>query len=315
MSSPFRSVLLTFAACALALTGASVSTAVEPTPVTIPRSESRTVQSTATGREHRIFIAWPDSPPPAAGFPVIYLLDANAWFGVVVETARVLAGRPEGTGVGPAIIVGLGYPTEKPFDQTRRALDYTPAGPDSPSPGGREFGGADAFLRFIEDEVKPAIARDFSVDPSRQVLIGHSYGGLFVLHVLFTAPAAFQNYVAISPSIWWGNRSLLAAEPQFPAKLAAAAAPDNPRGVFFAVGEFEQSPDPARTTSPERIEKLRQNRMVDNARELAARLASLPGAPLRVQFTEFPGENHGSVVPGAITRALPFVSAASAATR
>jgi len=59
----------------------------------------------------------------------------------------------------------------------------------------------------------------------------------------------------------------------------------------------------------ERIEKLRQNRMIDNARELATRLAALPGTLLRVQFTEFPGENHGSGVPGASRGAQPFVNA------
>lgn len=282
---------LSFLACVLAASATARANDVRP-PVALPRSEARTLVSLATGREHRVFIAWPDHPAPAAGFPVIYVLDANAWFGTVVETARVLAGRPEGTGVGPAIVVGLGYPIEKPFDNERRTADYT-------APG------ADAFLRFIEDEVKPSLARDFPLDPARQTLLGHSLGGHFVLRVLFTAPSSFSHYVALSPSIWWQDRILLAGEPALPTKLAGAVT----RGVFISVGEFEQSPDPARASPPERLAKLEKNRMVDNARELAARLAALPGAPLRVQFTAFPGENHGSVVPGAIARALPFVFA------
>ncbi len=264
------------------------------TPVTLPRSEVRTFVSSATGREHRVFIAWPDSPAPATGFPVIYVLDANAWFSTVVETNRVLAGRPEGTGVRPAIIVGLGYPIESPFDNARRTADYT-------APG------ADAFLGFIENEVKPAVARDYSIDPAQQTLLGHSLGGHFVLRVLFTAPSSFSNYIALSPSIWWHDRALLANESALVSRLAATAPAAPTRRVFLSAGEYEQFPDPARSASADRLAKLEKNRMVDNARELAGRLAALSGAPLHVTFTVFPGENHGSVVPGAIARALPFV--------
>jgi len=41
------------------------------------------------------------------------------------------------------------------------------------------------------------------------MLIGHSYGGLTVLHILFHHPSLFKAYVAIEPSLWWGNQKLL----------------------------------------------------------------------------------------------------------
>lgn len=275
--------------------------------VSLPRSEVRTLHSVATGHEHRLFIAWPETPPPPAGYPVIYLLDANAWFGTVVDAVRVLGARTEATGVAPAIVVGLGYPTDQPFDPAHRALDYTPTvgakSREVPGP----TGGAGAFLRFIEEEVKPALARDHRLDATRQTLVGHSFGGLFVAHVLLNHPGAFQNYIAISPSLWWDNRAVLAGETALPERLAAVPV-KSARNLFVAAGEFEQAPDPARPVSPERLARLRQNRMVDNAREFAARLAALPGEPLRVQFVEFPRENHSSLVPGAISRALSFLN-------
>src|SRR3546814_19712655 len=47
-------------------------------------------------------------------------------------------------------------------------------------------GGADDFLAFIEHELKPLIAQRYPVDARRQILFGHSYGGLFTLYTLFT---------------------------------------------------------------------------------------------------------------------------------
>jgi predicted alpha/beta superfamily hydrolase len=68
-------------------------------------------------------------------------------------------------------------------------------------------GGNDAFLSFIIDELKPAIAKATQVDPGRQALFGHSLGGLFVLHALFSRSDAFDTFIAGSPSIWWGKKS------------------------------------------------------------------------------------------------------------
>ncbi|HEY0946688.1 MAG TPA: alpha/beta hydrolase-fold protein [Opitutaceae bacterium] len=291
--------------CLLVLPALAVAAA-EPAcagaPVAIPRSAMRTLTASGSGLVYRVFVAWPDGPAPAAGFPVVYVLDGNAWFASVVETVRVLSGNMQGTGVVPAIVVSVGYPTDKPHDSARRTRDYTPATGGGETPAGS--GGADAFLAFLEQELKPAIARDWPVDPTRQTLIGHSFGGLFVVHALLTRPEAFQNYVAVSPSIWWNGCAVLANEAGLADRLMRAP---GVRRVFLAAGEFEQAADPARTRSAERLATLLERRMVDNARELIERLAALPGRPLEAQFAYFPQENHGSVVPGAISRALPFV--------
>jgi len=51
---------------------------------------------------------------------------------------------------------------------------------------------------------------------------------------------------------------------------------------------------------------IRRNRMVENARALALDLAKLDRAKLDVTFREFDDENHASVLPAAISRALRF---------
>ncbi|MBW7460240.1 alpha/beta hydrolase, partial [Paenibacillus sepulcri] len=57
--------------------------------VTIPRTVQRVMHSRDGRSEYRICVAYPGEEAPPAGFPVIYLLDANAVFGTMVETMRV----------------------------------------------------------------------------------------------------------------------------------------------------------------------------------------------------------------------------------
>lgn len=263
--------------------------------VAIPRTEQRTMYSRAENREYRILVSTPHTEPPASGYPVIYLLDANSVFGTMVEAVRVQASRPEKSGVVQAVIVGIGYESDAPFPPNRH-YDFTlpvpaeelPARPD----GGTwpEQGGAEAFLQFIEEELKPDIERDFKIDRCKQTIFGHSLGGLFVLHTLFTKPEAFQTYIAGSPSIHWNKRSLLEAEQQFTSRL------DQEHfniGLLLAAGE---------------LERTHKSRINDNAQELAVRLSRLASRGLRVVYKEFEDEGHVSVLPVLISRALRFAS-------
>src|SRR5690606_18835970 len=70
-------------------------------------------------------------------------------------------------------------------------------------------GGADDFLAFLTKDLRDDLSRRFPVNPSRHILSGHSFGGLFALRVLLSRPESFQKYIALSPSIWWDDRRLL----------------------------------------------------------------------------------------------------------
>lgn len=97
------------------------------------------------------------------------------------------------------------------------------------------------FSRFIEEQLKPFIESRYPVDTSNQTLLGVSLRGLFVLRTLLTAPASFQRYVAISPSIWWKCCELLEAE------VRAIDAGHINAHFFMGVGSDEhvQAPKPA----------------------------------------------------------------------
>lgn len=259
----------------------------------------------AGGAPYRIFLRIPLGEPPARGWPAIHLLDANAVIATTVEALRVQAAYPLGTGIRDAVVVGIGYPTEAAYDSVRRSWDYgPPPGQGYPphSEGGPEVrtGGAEAFLCFIEEELKPAIASRVQLDAARQAIFGHSFGGLFVLYALFTRPGAFRDWIAISPAIWWEEHNLLRFAPE--GWLARA----HQARVLLGVGEYEQDLAPFQrgaADAEERSRRLQEAKTLDETLAMAERLTE---AGCDATFVAFEGETHMSVLPVAINRAVRF---------
>jgi len=238
------------------------------------------------GAAYSLLVHIPGTPPPAAGYPVIMLVDGRALFAAAVMAMRLQAGRPGVTGVGPAVIVGVGYPGDALFDVGRRAGDLLPTA-----------GGADRFLATLLDEVLPWVGRLAPLDATRRALAGHSFGGLFVLHALFARPSALAAFIAGSPSIWRGASPLRAAETRFIARQDGV----RPR-LLVTVGGDEQKR--RADDSPERAARRVMARMHDNAAELTQRLSASGAATCT--FTVFPDENHISVIPAMLSRAVAF---------
>lgn len=104
-------------------------------PVTIPGTEVRTLRSAFVNQEYLISVARPFhyEEHPDGRYPVIYVLDADLSFGIVVETRRILNIRvPWAREFPDAIIVGIGYPLSgslaESYDQLLhlRMRDFTP---------------------------------------------------------------------------------------------------------------------------------------------------------------------------------------------
>jgi hypothetical protein len=269
------------------------------------------------GLEYLISISKPDGPPPPGGFPVVYVVDGNAYAGTAAEIARL-----NELTLGPVVVVGIGYPTDALLDNSRRALDLTPPGPvpAAIAAAGLKTGGADVFLRFIEKKVKPAVAAECQIDGNRQVLFGHSLGGLFVIYALLAKSDAFAAYIAASPSIWWSEGIVLKPEAAFEKNIGQAK---NIR-VLLTAGEFERDLDPANEVKLRRIAaahpellkgqtvdqaldamraEMKHDRMIENAQGLADRLAA---QGLTAKFVMFAGEDHNSEAVSAINRGIPF---------
>ncbi|MGJ4860573.1 alpha/beta hydrolase [Labrys sp. La1] len=262
---------------------------------------------------YRIFLRIPKEAPPPQGWPVLYFLDANAIVGTMVDIVRVQAAYPLGTGIMPGVLVGIGYPTPEAYDSVRRSWDmgpppgmtYPPHTQDGPEV---RTGGADQFLAFIEDELKPVIASLVPIDGKKQAIFGHSFGGLFVLHALFRKPEAFSARIAASPAIWWEGAGIVDEAERFVARTQA-----KPSGrLLVMAGEYEQRLAPFQVGAIDAADRVRgyeDSRIVDNARAMVHRLAGVPGLVASFQLQD--GENHMSVLPGAINQAVRFAFGSS----
>lgn len=272
--------------------------------VTLPDSAWRVLSHAAA--PYVLKVAWPSTPPPPSGFPVIYLLDGHVSFATTVECLRARSHRPDATAVPPAIVVGLSL--DPPKDRQRRTWDFTPASLHPPEddevPAGTSIGGADAFLTFLESEVMQPVEREWPVDPARRTMLGHSLSGFFVLHALFSRPTLCDAYVAASPSIWWDPAGVLRRATSLAADSTGAA----PR-VLLTAGEFEEAPapwQPPGSWTAEAIERRRRRQMVSHVTRLGEALAPLATRGGAVRTLVFPGEDHASVVPLTINQALRF---------
>ncbi len=278
--------------------------------VTLPQTEQRLLHSAHTGRDYRIFVSRPQQEPPPGGYPVLYVLDGNALFPSLAIQAQALEARPDPKLRNSVLIVGIGYPGEELYDFKARAEDYTPDAEDRQRLPDREppaHGGAEHFLAFIETELKPMIAAHYPVDPQRQTLFGHSYGGLFTLYTLLNRPQAFSGYVAASPSIWWYQgyieRSLAAFEKDVKRRPLQAR-------LLVTVGSAEQPAADDPLTNP-RQRHMAERRMVDNARELAEHLSGVPGLTVELRINQ--GANHGTNAQHSTVQALELAVSAGAA--
>jgi predicted alpha/beta superfamily hydrolase len=300
------------AADAAAAPGPATATAdAQPqSPVPIFGATQFDLASKISSRTYRIFVYKPLTAAPPSGYPVVFVTDGNGMFPLAAAQTALLALKDKG-----AVVIGIGYPTDdfmKPM--MLRYRDLTPVTEDKtlfatqPPLGEADQGGAsELFYRFITEELRPALSASYAVDAQHQTLYGHSLGGLFVLGVLFKHPESFQNYVASSPSIWWDKKSVLQDESGF---LAKAKNAKHPIRVLICVGGKEQDPyshAPANMSLSEINKRVADAHMVGNARDLAQRLV-LAGSKsgLVVRFQEFGAEDHLSVVPASISRALEF---------
>ena len=277
------------------------------TPVILPQTQEIAVRS-GEGLDYRIFIYEPTTPPPPGGFPVIYVLDANAWFTPLAHSMRLMSSKF--SGISPAVIVGIGYPGDVPFNQLRRFYDFIPDIPlIEKVPSGYtppKIGGADKFLKFIRTELEPNIESRVKIDRSRRTLFGHSLGCSMTLHTLFTQPSAFQNYVCGSPSLHFNGDYLLKEGDAF---IKSAATNKVDATLIFYVAEYDQKVPPgmAPELAKQMAEQIDRAQVVTGGRQLNARLQGLTGSGLKTTFFEFEGENHLSEVPVLINRMLPII--------
>jgi hypothetical protein len=141
-------------------------------------------------------------------YPVLYLLDG----GVEQDFPHIagLAQHGEISGTFDEFIV-VGIATKKriweltfPTGDERYTTYYRANGQPVEFASG---GGSEKFRRFIAQEVIPFVEGKYRAG-GRRAFMGESLAAFFVVDTLLREPELFQDYIAISPSLWWNREAL-----------------------------------------------------------------------------------------------------------
>jgi hypothetical protein len=209
----------------------TASAAATPTDVSISNTRRFEFASTINSHRYVISVGLPDERCPERGCGVLYVLDGDFYFASAAGAARL--GNAPGV-----VVVGIGYPSRPAFVKSvlsehqplpayfnsmapsqaavelERTYDLTLPATDQELVAQRDItvsemtsknvGGLDDFLKTIEIDVKPRVAKLVPIDPTNQAIFGHSLGGLAVLHALFVSPGGFNESTAptIIPPGW-----------------------------------------------------------------------------------------------------------------
>ncbi|MCH2216017.1 MAG: alpha/beta hydrolase-fold protein [Flavobacteriales bacterium] len=173
-------------------------------------------------------------------YPVIYLLDGSRDEDFIHISGIVQFGSFNWINILPeSIVVGIGnvdrnrdftYPSQNKLDQ-------------------KEFptsGRSENFIAFIEEELQPFIDSSYRTTEMKTV-IGQSLGGLLVTEILFRKPNLFDNYVLVSPSLWWDDERILGRDLTSFGSI---------KSVYIAVGKEGELME---RTAKELFEKLKKN--------------------------------------------------------
>ena len=269
-------------------------------PYVLADTEVLDVHASTLRRDYQLYVALPESYKNTEGanrrYPVIFVVDANYGFPVV----RAIADRlHKHAHLEEAIVVGLSY-AKGDSPTTSRRRDYTPTVPrtggyTSDMPGRQvAFGEADAYGRFIAEQVFPLVAARYRADMHRKIFVGHSYGSLLGVQLLFSRPRAFEHYILGSPSLWYDGGILFERE-----RAYAAGHADMPASVYFGIGARETlAPGKKRSRSEDDAD------MVADLRDFDAALKSHRYPGLKARLAVFADEDHASVFPLVLTHGL-----------
>ena len=133
---------------------------------------------------------------PERRYPVVYVLDGGPEQDFE-HIAGIAQSRDMNWSFEPFILVGI--------ESVNRRHELTPPVAEAAAYEetlGTVPGGSGDYLRFLREELKPLIEASFRTD-GHDAIMGESLAGLFVVETLLEEPTLFDDYIAISPSMWW----------------------------------------------------------------------------------------------------------------
>lgn len=195
-------------------------------PVVLTGSQLIKFRSAVNSHDYTVAIQLPSSYNDSVSkkYPVIYALDGQWSF---APTLGLMGGLNFDGLVPEAIVVAIGWPDN--YD-ANRARDLTPSVTQD-APG---TGGAPLFFDVMKKEIRSFVDQNYRTDTLNRILVGGSYGGLYIIYSLFREPALFNAYIIGSPSVEYDNDLVFKYEKEF-----ARTHKELNAKVFFHWGKFE----------------------------------------------------------------------------
>ena len=168
------------------------------------------------------------SDDPSRRYPVLYSIDGGPDQDFEL-LAGVAAEAELSTTFEPFILIGV--KTEDRYsqltpDQTRLPIERLRENfGDRMRPGG-----APRFREYLERDVIPWVTARYRTD--RKIVTAASLGGLFILDTFLERPEMFDDYIALTPSLWWDDGRIVeqAAE-------RLSRHPRSDRRLYFTMGD------------------------------------------------------------------------------
>jgi len=232
-----------------------------------------------------IYIPEGYNPKDSLAYPVIYLLDGSADEDFIHIAGLVQYNSFEWINlVQKSIVVGIAT--------VDRRRDFTfPTTIEADKKRYPTTGHSDKFISFIATELQPYINKNFKTTSSKTI-IGQSLGGLLATEILFKKPDLFNQYIIVSPSIWWDNGSLLEKHAEILKDSFT-----QPTAIYIGVGKEGLTP-----TAIPRVMEVDVNLLAD-------KIKGTKSKTVQVVFDYLPQENHATIMHQAVLNAFRHLHA------
>ena len=261
-------------------------------PYYVPKVETHLINSRYIDQTFEIRVMRPlSSKEKTERLPVLYTTDGNLYFDAFRSISYQLP-------VTPFILVGIGYPPgdnllgatslrardllwDQYADLPEEIYKLLANMPIEGIQSSIKRKGAENFIQFIRHELIPLIDSTYATIPGERGYFGHSAGGGFGLHTLFSEEALFNRLIISSPGISFdGDDFALRQASEFIAKGKTVKVK-----VFMSVG-LEEEFEPGLT---------QKWSLVSNYYRMAQLLrgAKIPGFEFVTKV--FPSETHSTV--------------------
>lgn len=275
------------AACGFFLTVVYIGPALGQTAYSMPDTRVLKLPTALNGVDYELYIYEPAKcREENAACPVVYMLDAEYSFPLAAAMIDHLSARGR---IKPVVAVSIAYQDKTQY-RLNRTRDYTPV--NFPTGGyGPEYqkqsGGGPAFLKAIEKEIMPAAEKAIAAEVSSRALVGHSYGGLFASYVWNERPTLFDDYIIVSPSLWYADGKYLAETEK---NCDGKKSPKESR-LVLEVGAYEDQPENNRA-------------MVSDLSRFNDLMKTCNARKTETYFRVFEDETHASIFPAALSTGL-----------